>query len=135
MLPGVDLPYRLSYAAFGIDDIGDSFSVLSVRFIARAISHPDFSIGVAKQSEREVELPGECQVLFDGIKAHSKYFGILCGVFLDSITESFTLGRSAGSIGLWIKPQDHALAAQIGQTNVLSGVGLDCELRGNLSDF
>ena len=135
MFPGVDLLYRLRYAAFGVDDIGDSFGVLSSRIIARAVSHPNRSIGVAKQSEREIEPPGECQVFFDRVEAHAKYLGILCSVFLDSITESFTLGRSAGSIGLWIKPQDHALAAQIGQANAVSGMSLDSEFRCNLPDF
>jgi len=135
MFPGVYLPYCLGYTAFGVDNIGDSFGVLSIRTIARAVSQPDFSIGVAQQAEGEIELPGEGQVLFNGIEADAKYFGILCSVFLDSITESFTLGRSAGSVSLWIEPQDHGFAPKIAEADVLPGVGLDCELRCNLPDF
>jgi hypothetical protein len=135
MFPCVDLLNSLCDPPIGIDHISDSLCILRRWLVAGAVSHPNLSTGVAQQFEREVKLLSEGEVFFDGVKAHAKYLGVLGGVFLDSITESFTLGRSARGVGLWIKPQDDGLASLRGQANILSSVGADGELGRHLSNF
>jgi len=135
MFPCVDLFYRLSDPPIGIDHISDSLCILRRRLVAGTVNHPNLSTGVAQQFEREVKLLSEGEVFFDGVKAHAKYLGVLGCVFLDSITESFTLGRSARGVGLWIKPQDDGLASLRGQANIFTGVCGDGELGRHLSNF
>jgi hypothetical protein len=135
MFPCVDLLNSLCDPPIGIDHISDSLCILRRWLVTCSVSHPNVSAGVAEQLEREFKLLSEGEVFFDGVKAHAEYLGVLGGVFLDSITESFTLGRSARGVRLWIKPQDDVLASLRGQANILPGMGADGELGSHLSNF
>src|SRR5215467_10020331 len=135
MLFRIDLPIGLGDPTFGIDHVGNALRVLSRRLVAGAVGYSDRSVGVTQQLEREVELLCKVAILFDGVKAHAEYFGILGGVFLDSITESFSLSRSARCVGLWIKPHYDGLAPLPCQADIFSRVGADGELGRHLSNF
>lgn len=67
----VDLPDCLTDAPVFVNHIGDAPGVPGVGRVARAIRYADFPLGVAQQFVREVELFGECPILFDGVEADS----------------------------------------------------------------
>ncbi len=104
MLAGIYLFYCLSDASFRVYHIAYAARVPGRWIITGSVCHAYFSFYIAKQQEGKVELLGKGAVFFYGVEAYTKHFDVSGGVFLDSITESNAFGRSAGCIGLWVKP-------------------------------
>jgi hypothetical protein len=132
---GINFFYGLRYAAIRADYISDAPRVLCVCGIARAVVQPNFSVGVAKKAEREVELFGECLVFTLCVEAYAEYLGILVCVLLDSIPEPNPFGCSAGRVGLRIKPEHDAAAPQIAEPHVLARVSAGRKIRRGISNL
>jgi hypothetical protein len=105
-----------------VDHIGDPFRVLVLRRIGRTIRNPDLAVRVAQQREREVVLFGELRIGSDVIETDAEDRGVLRLVLRGEVPEPGTLGRSAGRIGLRIKPEHHLAPAQIVQRNLAAAV-------------
>lgn len=130
----IHLRVRLGDRSFFVDHVGDAARVFVLFRIGGAVRDADFAIGVAQQREGEVELLGEAPVLFGRVEADAEDLGVLLGVLGQEVPEPGTLARSAGGVGLWIEPEDHFAAAQIGETHavavVIDGVEIGSLLAG-----
>lgn len=133
MLFGVDLPDSLSDTPLRIDHVSDASRGAGRRLITRAVGHTNLSVGVAKQREWKIKLPGKSTVVLLGIKTDAEHLDVLGGVLLDSITESNAFGRSARRIGFRVKPEDDRASAQTAQPYLLARMGLGRKIRRLLS--
>jgi hypothetical protein len=112
-----------------VDQVGDAARVFILGRIGGAVREADLSFGVAQQREGEVELFGETLVRFLLVEAGAEDEGVLRGVLLDEVPEPGTFARSAGCVGLWIKPEHDLLAAQIGKPDAIALMIEDVEVR------
>ena len=112
-----------------VDDVRDPFCVLILLRIRCAVRESDLAIGVAQQRERKVELLGELRVRGDVIETDAEDRGVLRLVLGDEVPEPGTLGRSAGCVGLRIKPEHDLASAQIVQRNLAAAMIADLEIR------
>ena len=135
MLARVYLLVRLSYAPFGVDDVGYAAGSASRRLVARAIGQTYLSIGITEQAEGKIVLFGEGAVFLFAVETDSEHFYVLVGVLLDSITEPNPFYRSARRVRPGIKPQHDVAPAQIAEPHFFAGVRPHGEIRGLLSDF
>ena len=113
---------RLRDAAVFVDHIGDAARVLVLRGLGGAVREADLVIGVAEQWEGEVELLREGGVLFLRVETDAEDDGVLRGVLIDEVPEPGTFDRSAGCVGLRIKPEHDLLTAQVAEANVVAVV-------------
>jgi hypothetical protein len=109
---------RLGDLPLLVDHIGDPCRVLVLLGVSRAVRQSDAPIGVAQQREREVVLVRELRVRSDVIETDAQDRGVLRLVLGDEVPEPGTLGRSAGCVGLRIKPEHDLAAAKIVQRNI-----------------
>jgi hypothetical protein len=119
---------RLQDFAVLADHVGDAARVFILLALRRAVGEADLAVGVAEEGEGEVEFLGEVGVRGLVVEADTENLDILFFVFADEVAEPATLQRSAGGIGLRIEPEDHALAAQVAQTDVVAVVIEDVEI-------
>jgi hypothetical protein len=120
---------RLGDLPLLVDDIRDPFRVLVLRRLGRAVRDPDLAIGVAQQREGEVVLLGELRVRGDVIETDAEDRSVLRLVLGDEVPEPGTLGRSAGCVGLRIKPEHDLAPAQIVQRNLAAAMIGHLEVR------
>lgn len=113
---------RLGNLSLLVDDVRDPFRVFVFRRISRAVRDSDLAIRVAQQREREVVLFRELRIRGDVIETDAQDCGVLRLVLGDEVPEPGTLGRSAGCVGLRIKPQHDPAPAQIVQRNLVAAV-------------
>jgi hypothetical protein len=110
---------RLRDAAFLVDQVRDPLRVFVRWRSGSPVGQADFAIGVAEKWEGEFEFLGEVGVGFDVVETRAEDGGVLRFVLVDEVPEPGTLGRSAGCVGLRIKPEHDLAAAQIVQSNGL----------------
>jgi hypothetical protein len=113
---------RLRDLAVLVDHIRDAARVLVLRRLGGAVREADLVIGVAEQREGEVELLGEGGVLLLRVETDAEDEGVLRGVLIDEVPEPGTFDRSAGCVGLRVKPEHDLLAAQVAEANVVAVV-------------
>ena len=126
---------RLGDLPLLVNDVRDPFRVLVLRRIGGTVRDPDFAIGVAQQREREVVLLGELRVGSGIIETDAEDRGVLRGVLRAEVPEPGTLGRSAGCVGLRIKPEHNLASAQIAQRNVAAEVIAHLEVRSLVANL
>lgn len=122
---GIHLGIGLQDVSIFPNDISDPLGVPIARRVARPVGQPNFSVRVAQQRKRELELLREGGILFDRVEADAEDLNILGVIVLDSITESFAFVGSTGRIGLGIKPQDDFSPGEVTQGHFLSLVSSD----------
>lgn len=133
--PRIDLPMRFGDLPLLVDDVRDPFRIFVLRRISRAVRETDFAIGVAQKREREVILLGELRVGGGVIETDAEDRRVLCGVLRAEVPEPGTLGRSAGCVGLRIKPEHNLASAQIVQRNVAAEVIAHLEVRSLVANL
>jgi hypothetical protein len=126
----VDLLPDLRDDAVGIDEVRDAFGIALGARRRRAVGEADLAVGVAQQSEREVELLGEVAVLVDGVEADPEDLDVLAREVFGLIAEPATLDRSTRRVGLRVEPEDHVVAAEIGEPDGGAAVIGDLEVGG-----
>lgn len=104
---------RLRDLPLFVDHVGDPLRVFVLLAGRRAVRETDLAFGVAEQRKGEVELLGEAAVGVDVIEADAEDVGVAFGVLADEVPEPGPFQRSAGCIGLWIKPEHDFSSAQI----------------------
>ena len=120
---------RLGDLPLLVDDVRDPFRVFVLRRLGRAVREPDLTLGVAQQRERKIELFGELRIRSDVIETDAEDGSVLRLVLGDKVPEPGTLGRSAGCVGLRIKPEHDFAPAQIVQRNLAAAVIAHLEVR------
>ena len=113
MLAGIDLGMGLENGPIRADYISDALGIARSGALAGAIGKANLTLGIAQQRVGKIEFLRECCILRHCIGADPEDLNIFCFVVMDSITESFSLGRSATRIGLWIEPEHYGLAAVV----------------------
>jgi len=113
---------RLGDLSLLVDEVRDPFRVFVLRRCGRSIREPDLALGIAQQREREVELFGELRIRGDVIETDAEDGGVLRLVVGDEVPEPGTLGRSAGCVGLRIKPHNDLPPAQIVERNLAAAM-------------
>ena len=116
-----------------IDDIGNPLGVLIARTARRAISETDRLISVGEKRKLEVELLGEAGVVCRAVEADAEDLDILRFVIVGEVPEPGTFGGSAGCICLRVEPEDHFLAAEVGEFPSLSLMIGRLEVRGRIA--
>jgi hypothetical protein len=91
--------------------------------------------GVAEQGEIEVVLGLERGLGFDGIGAHAEDGDSQIVEFLFCVTKLGRFDRSTGSAGFGEEEQEHALAREVLEGDVLAFVGLETEGGGFGADL
>jgi len=124
---------RLRDVAVLVDDVGDAAGVRVALVLARAVGEAELAVGVAEELEGELELLGEGGVFFGGVEADAEDDRVLRVVLLDEVPEPGTLDRSAGCVGLRIKPEDDFLPAQVAQADGAAVVITRLEIRSRIS--
>jgi hypothetical protein len=112
MLAGTDFWIGRRDLALLVDQVADAAGVTGFGVSAGAIGETNFALGVAQQFETEVELFGECRVLFDGIETDTENRDV---IFLEigiEVTEPATFGRSTRGVGFRIEPEQDLAAPQ-----------------------
>lgn len=108
---------RLRDLSVLVDHVRDAARVLIRRFLGGAVREADLVVGVAEEWEGEVELLREAGVFFLGVEADAEDDGILRFVLRDEVPEPGTFDRSAGGVGLRIKPEHDLFAAKVAEPN------------------
>ncbi|MGB7232332.1 MAG: hypothetical protein WBD19_11715 [Candidatus Acidiferrum sp.] len=102
---------------------------------ARAVCFDSFKFRIAEQIEVEFLLDLEDGLRFDGIAAgaednYSEFIEVmLC------VTKLGRFGRSTGSVGFGIEKEDDALAGEVGERDVGTGVAFQAECGGFITYF
>jgi len=109
---------RLGDLPFLVDDVRNPFRILVLRGLGCSVREPDLTLGIAQQREREVVLLCELGVRGDVVETDAEDRGVLRLVLGVEVPEPGTLGRSAGCVGLRIKPEHNLTPAQIVQRNL-----------------
>jgi len=124
---------RLRDVALLVDHVRDAAGVLVALALARAVGEAELAVGIAEELEGELELLREGGVLFRRVEADAEDDGVLRVVLLDEVPEPGTLDRSAGCVGLRIKPEDDFLPAQVAQADRAAVVIARLEIRSRIS--
>jgi hypothetical protein len=124
---------RLGDLPLFVDHIRDAFCVLVVRRLRRTVGESDLAFRVAQEREWEVELAGERVVLFGSVEADAEDLGVLGLVLLAQVPEPGTFTRSTRGVGLRVEPEHDFLAAQVSQTDMVSLVVEDVEVRSDIT--
>ena len=114
MFRRVNVPINFGDLPFGRNHVADSFGVLRVGRLARAVGHPDLAPLITQQREVILKLIGKFSIVINAIEAATEN---LCVVFLEfgvQVAEPATFLRSPRRIGLRVEPQHDLLTAQIG---------------------
>ena len=109
MLGRCDRWVSLADLAIAINQIADSLWILGINRICCTIGDAHFTCDIAKQIKGKVELFLERSVVLSVVAANSQDNGVLAFEVLDSITESFAFGNSAGRVSFWIPPKHNVL--------------------------
>ena len=113
MLPRIDLGMGLENCSVRADYVSDAFGIACCGTLAGTVGNANMTLTIAQQRVGKVEFLRECSILRHPIGTDSQDLDIFCFVVMDSITESFSLGRSATRIRLWIEPEHYGLAAVV----------------------
>ena len=124
---------RLCDDAVLVDHVCDAAGVFVRGLFGGAVGEAEFVIGVAEEREGEVELLREGGVLLLRVEADAEDDGVLCVVLRDEVPEPGTLDRSAGCVGLRIKPEHDLFAAQVAQADRVAVVVGGLEIGGRIS--
>ena len=99
------LGMRLSDLSVRADDVGDPARGRRLRVVGRPVGDSDLAAHVTEERKRVVELLRERRVLVEGVERDAQDLGVLLLKAGVEVAEPATLGRSAGSVGLWIEPE------------------------------
>jgi len=113
MLPGINLGMGLENGSVRADYVSDALGASRSGTLAGAVGKTNLALTIAQQWVGKVEFLRKGRILPHRIGADTQDLDIFCFVVMDSITESFSLGRSATRIGLWIEPEHYGLAAVV----------------------
>jgi hypothetical protein len=133
MVRGLNLGICLEDLSLFVDQVGDSLGVSRLGVIARAVGEAELTAGVAQQREREAELLREGGIGLLIIEARAQDLDLLLREFLGSVPEPFAFDRSAGGVGLGIKPEENFPAAEVPQRERLPFVADDREIGRGLA--
>ncbi|HEX8953987.1 MAG TPA: hypothetical protein VF945_19160 [Polyangia bacterium] len=112
----------------GADEVRDARRRLRAGVVRRAVGDADLLVGVAQERKVEAVLLRELPIRFDRIEADAEDLNVVLAELLGSITEPLAFDRSTRGVGHRVEPQQHALAAQIGQLHRLARVRLAREV-------
>lgn len=124
---------RLRDLSFLVDHVRDAAGVFVFGRVAGAVGETDLALGVAEQRERKVELFGEALVVGGLVEADAEDAGVFLAVLFDEVPEPGPFLRSAGCVGLGIKPEHYFFTAQILKADAVAFVIRYFELRGLLA--
>ena len=113
MLPGIDLVMGLENGPIRADYVSDALGAPLSGTLAGAVGKANLALTIAEQRVGKIKFLRKGRILRHRIGADTQDLDIFCFVVMDSITESFSLGRSATRIGLRIEPEHYGLAAVI----------------------
>ena len=113
MPTGIDLGMGLENSSIRADHVSYSLGIARSGTLASAIGKTDLALAIAQQRVREIKFLRKGRIFRYGIGADPEDLNIFRFVFMDSITESFALGRSATRIGLRVEPEHYPLAAVV----------------------
>jgi hypothetical protein len=115
----IDLGMRLRDFAFFVDHVGDAARIFVFGRISGAVGETDLPVDVAQEGEWEVELLGESLVVRRLVETDPENAGVLLLVLFDEVPEPGPFFRSAGCIGLRVKPEHDLAATQVAQADVI----------------
>ena len=98
-----------------VDQVGNAVRVLVGNRPGSAVCETEIPVIVGDQWEGEPLLVGEGAARVGGVEADADDLGAELPVFLVSVPEPETLGRSPGGVGLREKPEDDPLPSQVAQ--------------------
>lgn len=124
----VHLRVDLENLSVGTDDVADALRGAGVLAVARPVREPDLACRIAEQWEVVLKLLGERAVLLLRVEADSKDLRVLLLELPGVVAEPATLGRSAGSVGLGVEPEDDDLSQVILEADEVPPVVLHFEL-------
>lgn len=120
------------FACF-VDQNTDPLRIPRLHVVTRAVRHPESSLGVAQDRKVVVVLLREGGVLRDAVEARPEHRNILLIEVGFLVAEPATFDGSARCIGLGIEPDQNLMAAQILKRHDVPLMGLQAELRGDIS--
>jgi len=126
---------RLRDHAVLVNDVGDAAGVFVRCFFGGAVGQADLVVGIAEEREGEAELLREFRILFGGVEADAEDQRVLRRVLFREVPEPGTFERSAGCVGLRIKPEDDLPAAEVVQTDAVAVVIGRIEIGGWIADI
>jgi hypothetical protein len=129
----IDLGIDREDVPVGTDDVAHPFCIGRVPAVAGAVREPDFPGRVAEQREVVVELLREGAILRFRVEADAQNLRVLLLELPDPVAEPATFGRSAGSVGLGVEPEDDDFSQIVFQSNEVTPVILDLEVRRSLA--
>ena len=102
-------------APLRVDQVCNALRVLVGNRPGSAVCETEVPVTVGDEWEGEPLLVGEGAARVGGVEADADDLGAELPVFLVSVPEPETLGRSPGGVGFREEPQDDPLASQVAQ--------------------
>jgi hypothetical protein len=124
---------RLHDRPFFVDHVGDPPGVFALLRIRCPVRKADLSLRIAEERKGKPELFGETPILFRRIEAHAEDFRVLRLVLLDEVPEPGTLKRSTRCVRFRIEPEHHLAAVKLAQSDAVSFMIGDIEVRSFLT--
>ena len=121
-----DRPFGIDQVAHPLGEVGELVARVPGGFVGRAHR----LVGVAQQSEREVELVAEGLVVGRRVERDAEDVAVQFGEALGLVTQALSLKRSTGCVGLGIPPQQYPVAPLRRQRERLPVVVGDREVGG-----
>lgn len=108
--------------AVGTDQVAQALRELDLvgARVARLVRDADLLVPVGQQAEREVELLAERLVRVGRVEGDAEDLAVQCVEVSGLVTQAFPLDRSTRGVGHRVPPQQHPLAAQAGQRDVVA---------------
>jgi len=135
MFSRTDLRVNAGDPALLVNQVADPVRAPGLGVVAGSIRHAGGSLDVAQQRKWELEFLHERRIVLDIVETDTQHDDIVGDEVAILIAEPATLGRSAGSVSLGIKPQQNFLPAQTGKRKRLTLMGLQGEVRCRVSDL
>src|SRR2546428_6799810 len=117
------------HAPLLVDQARDALRELRGRIVGRAVGERQAPVRVGEEREGEGELLREGGVVGRAVEARAEDGHAQGLEITDSVTESASLDRSAGGVGLGEEPEQHLLAAQVLERDAASVVRRGREVR------
>jgi hypothetical protein len=106
-------PVGVDQEAEALREVGE----LVARIADDAVRAADLSIDVAEQTERELLIGGEPEVVGGCVERGADDDRVQLAEAIGSVTQALTFDRSTGRRRLWVPPQQHPRADQVGEAD------------------